>query len=293
MFTTDSPKALSKRFRRATRLKLLSFKALAERKLTDTEFFEFRCNVCGNITQSPLSAVKHREMLSCYSCGSNKRFRSVIAALSSEFYGKVIPLPDFEKSKEITGFGLSDADVYARGLSNAFSYTNTYYHQEPRLDITSIPKDFESTADFFISSDVFEHLLPPASIGFDNVYRILKTDGVFIFSVPYKNSGATIEHYPELFEHKIVSENGKHILINKTRQGELQRFEDLRFHGGPGSTLEMRLYSIDSILSDIEKAGFTEARIWKDSIPEFGILQEADGSSFVISMRKRESAHLV
>lgn len=291
MFIVDSPITSLKRFRNASKLRLLWLKALAERKFTDNEFYKFHCNICGNHAISPLSEVKHRENLSCFSCGSNKRFRSIIATLSIELYGEIFPLPEFPKSKEIVGIGLSDAEVYARGLIDVFSYKNTCYHKEPMLDITLIQKDLEGTADFIIASDVFEHISPPANIAFDNVFRILKNQGIFIFSVPYVNTGCTREHYPELFDYEIVTENGKSVLINRTQQGKVQQFENLKFHGGSGATLEMRVYSIYSLIRDIEKARFTEIKIHEKSIPEFGILNEVNGSSFIISMRKRLASH--
>lgn len=284
--TGDFPIDYLKRLRRATTLRALSLKAHAIRKFTDTEFYEFRCNICGNCTSSPLLAVKNREIPSCFSCGSNKRFRSIVAALSTEIYGEIIPLKNFVRSKEIRGVGFSDADVYARGLSSVFSYENTYYHREPRLDITQIPSEMADTANFVIASDVFEHIPPPADIGFQNIFRMLKAEGVFIFSVPYNTAGATREHFPELFEYKIVTKKRKRVLINRTREGRIEHFDDLTFHGGPGSTLEMRVYSRDSLICDIRKAGFTEIKVWEHSIPEMGILNAINDSSFVFSMRK-------
>jgi SAM-dependent methyltransferase len=287
MLIIDSPIACLKRFRRAIRLRLLCLKAMAQRKLTDIEFFEFHCNICGHYAVAPLSAVSHREIPSCFSCGSSKRLRSIIAALSTELYGKIIPLSNFVNSKEIIGVGLSDAAVYAPRVGTVFTYKNTYYHKEPRLDITSLPKDMENSADFVIASDVFEHIPPPADIAFRNLFQMLKDKGICIFSVPFNNTGATVEYYPELFEYEIVKEKGKCILVNRTRQGTLQRFENPKFHGGPGATLEMRMYSRNSLIRDIEKARFTDIKIYEDSIPEFGILNDRSDSSFVISMRKR------
>lgn len=59
------------------------------------------------------------------------------------------------------------------------------------------------------------------------------------------------EHFPELFEYKIVTKKGNKVLINKTRQGKEQIFENLRFHSGPGETLEMRVFSRSSLLENI------------------------------------------
>lgn len=275
-----------KNFLRAIRNKKLWLRSLISRKLSNSEFYRFRCNICGKVSISPLSEVKDRESPSCYHCGSNKRYRSIIAALSKEVFGEIIPAADFKELKSIIGIGMSDSYIYAKPLSKKFSFKNTYYHKEPTLDIMSISKEMYNKADFIISSDVFEHVLPPVDRAFDNLFKILKKGGVCIFSVPYNNQGVTKEHFPELFEYKIVTKSGSKVLINKTREGVVQSFENLHFHGGPGATLEMRVFSKSSLLDNIEKAGFTEIELHDNSIPEYGILIEGDASSLIISMRK-------
>jgi SAM-dependent methyltransferase len=206
--------------------------------------------------------------------------------LSQELYGEIIPLVEFRKNKNYVGIGLSDTEIYARPLSLIFSYVNTYYHKDPKLDITSVPSKFINSADFVIASDVFEHIPPPIEKAFCNLYNVVKNGGVVIFSVPYINHGTTIEHFPEIFDYHITTEGGKKLLINKTRDGKIQRYENLRFHGGAGATLEMRIFSKPSLIKHIESAGFTDITVYDMSTPEFGILANEEGSSFVMSMRK-------
>lgn len=265
---------------------ILRIRFFITRKLSSEKYLRFSCNICGKESVSPLSVIKHREAQSCYHCGSNRRFRTIIAALSNELLGEIIPLPDFKESKQIFGIGLSDSDIYANPLSRIFSYENMYYHKNPRLDITTISKYFHNTADFIIASDVFEHIPPPIDIAFVNLHKILKNGGVCVFSVPYKNQGTTEEHFGELFDYKIITKKGKKVLINKTLQGDVQNFEKLRFHGGPGATLEMRLFSKPSLIKNIKKAGFTNIKLYNYAIPEFGILLDKNTPSLVISMRK-------
>lgn len=275
-----------KSFLRRTWNRKLWLRFQIDRKLFNREFYRFRCNICGNVSSSPLSVVKDRELPSCYFCGSNRRFRSIVAVLSNELVGKIISLPDFKESKHIIGIGLSDSGIYSKALSRIFSYKNTYYHKEPRLDITSIRKEMLDKADFVISSDVFEHVSPPIDRAFDNLFKILKKGGVCIFSVPYKNEGITEEYFLEIFEYTIKRKKGKKVLINKTRQGNEQVFENLRFHGGPGAALEMREFSKSSLLYNIEKAGFINIKLHDNSIPEFGVLIEEVAPSLIISMHK-------
>ncbi|MGH9903496.1 MAG: hypothetical protein ACRD68_16940, partial [Pyrinomonadaceae bacterium] len=78
--------------------------------------------------------------------------------LSTELFGESLALTDFPERRDISGIGMSDWDGYAAPLALKLGYQNTYYHQEPKLDITSIEPALESTLDFIISSDVFEHV---------------------------------------------------------------------------------------------------------------------------------------
>ena len=206
--------------------------------------------------------------------------------MSEQLFGKIDILPNFKESKDIVGIGMSDAEVYARPLSDKFSYTNTYYHKEPKLDVTAVGEHMHGTADFIITTDVFEHVPPPVGLAFSNLYKILKVGGVCIFSVPYQMEGETIEHFPELFQYRLEGDKGGTRLVNVTRDGREQLFDNLRFHGGGGATVEMRVFSKSSLLEEIRKAGFNEVKLYDTSIPEYGILVEDPTPSLVISMRK-------
>jgi len=249
-------------------------------------FHTFCCNICGKSSSAPLSKVQARESPSCCHCGSNRRLRSIIAALSQELFGEVRAIRDFRESKHIAGIGLSDSPIYATPLSRKLNYRNTYYHREPKLDITAIGEEMHDTAEFLISSDVFEHICPPVDIAFSNMCRILRRGGVCVFSVPYRKTGATVEYFPELFEYKIARRNGRQVLVNVTLDGREQVFENLVFHGGRGATLEMRQLSEPSLLDSIARAGFHEIKMHGDSIPEHGILLEKDAASLILTMRK-------
>jgi SAM-dependent methyltransferase len=212
-----------------------------------------------------------RESRSCTACGSTLRWRSVIHALSVELFGESLALPDFPLRKNIAGIGMTDWDGYAFPLAEKFNYQNTYYHQEPKLDITSIPAEMEHTLDFIITSDVFEHVPPPILIAFENLRRLLKPGGFVVFTVPYDKAPATREHFPELHEWKIVEQDGVQRLHNRTRDGRAQTFDQLVFHGGLGSTLEMRTFSEAGIIAECEKAGLGNIKFYGESIPACGI----------------------
>jgi len=257
------------------------------RLLSHQDFLKYQCNICGKVSSSPLSIIKGRETASCPYCGSTLRFRSIINALSLELFRESLILPAFPQSTRLVGIGMSDSDVYARSLSEKLKYTNTYYHKEPKLNIASINPEMKNHADFIISSDVFEHIPPPVEIAFKNLYDLLKNPGVCIFSVPYKIHGTTEEYFPNLSVYKIVKENGLSKLVNETREGNIEVFDDLRFHGGAGNTLEMRTFSRSSLLEAIAAAGFVNIKIHEENIPEYGIIW-GDSPSVTISMSKVE-----
>ena len=110
---------------------------------------------------------------------------------------RILAIPDFPNRPDLVGLGLSDWEGYAMGLAKKFAYTNSYFHQDPYLDITSIDPSHVGRYDFIISSDVFEHISPPISKAFENARGLLKPNGVMIFTVT-NIGGETKEHFPEL-----------------------------------------------------------------------------------------------
>lgn len=199
------------------------------------------------------------------------RQRSLINALSTELFGESLAIPDFPVRPDLLGIGLTDWAGFAVGLAQRLSYTNTYYHQEPFLDITSVDSSQFGRYDFILASDVFEHIGPPVSIAFQNARRLLKPRGVMIFTVPYV-TGETREHFPELNVFSLEKRESEWILCNQTVDGRIQEFSDLTFHGGPGSVLEMRVFGYAGLLRCIRTAGFETVQIYEAERPENGIL---------------------
>ena len=227
----------------------------------------FRCNICGEHCQTALDQLD-REAGSCKACRSCSRMRAVISILSTELFGKSLLLEDFPARPDIRGVGMTDWVGYAKTLAEKFSYQNTYYDQEPRLDISAmqIPMHLLGN-DFIISSEVFEHVVPPVSRAFENVAKMLKPAGLFILTVPYTNGKETIEHFPDLYDFTIVKDHESFVLKNKTKDGTIQEFRNLVFHGGPGSTLEMRAFSENAIVQHLKNAGFHAIKIHRE--PDF------------------------
>lgn len=230
----------------------------------------FRCNLCGGANALPLRRLT-REDPSCSRCGSNVRFRSMIHLVTLEVLGRSVALPELPARMDVAGIGLSDAPAYAGPLATRFSYCNTFYHTQPRLDIANIGDEHLGRYDFVIASDVFEHVVPPVAQAFVNARRMLKPGGKFIFSVPFNFENDTLEHFPELHDWSVDERDGRWTLANRTRDGREQRFDDLVFHGGPGSTLEMRLFSRAALEREFAAAGFARMRVADESWLPFGI----------------------
>ena len=217
----------------------------------------FICNICGDRCLVAREQLQ-RETVSCTSCGSTARTRAIIRALSLELFDQNLILPDFPVRRETSGLGMSDWEGYAVKLAEKFRYTNTYFHKEPRLDISSpqIPESLVQSNDFIISSEVFEHVVPPVERAFENTFKMLKPGGIFVLTVPYGPWKETIEHFPELYDFTLIKDDVNYRLENTTRSGEAQEFHDLVFHGGHGATLEMRVFGEEALLRHLAKTGF-------------------------------------
>lgn len=240
----------------------------------DQNLITFVCNVCGETNfDVPLSLVGEREGNSCSACGSSLRVRSVIHALTSELLGQSLPLTEIDECKSFRGLGMSDWDGYAAPLANIFDYQNSFYHQEPRLDITDVPEAEHGQYDFLISSDVMEHVPKRVEEAFSNMARMLKPGGCLILTVPYKPEGEHEEFFPDLHDYRLITTDGKTFLYNRTAEGVEQIYGDLVFHGGEGFTLFMRLFSEASLLALLEKSGFNGGiRIYREDEPRYGVI---------------------
>ena len=241
------------------------------------DILKFRCNICGSRCRAAITALG-RETPSCAGCGSTVRMRAIIHVLSTELFGRSLAIAEFPVMPGIKGAGMSDWDGYAARLGKKLGYRNTFYHCEPKLDITSIDQAMEGTLDFLISSDVFEHVNPPVTRAFANARRLLSHDGVLIFTVPYRKNGPTVEHFPGLHDYRIRKEAGEYILKNRRATGEEESFRNLVFHGGPGATLELRVFSEPAIMEELERAGFCYVKIYDEPCHEFGIVWEHNWS---------------
>jgi hypothetical protein len=104
-------------------------------------------------------------------------------------------------------------------------------------------------------------------------------------TTPYTLDGKTAEHFPELHEYTLAAPGGKTVLVNRRRDGSIETFENLVFHGGHGSTLEVRLFTEDSLRTALLEAGFSGVHFAAENWPEFGV-EHTETWSLPIAARK-------
>jgi len=237
----------------------------------DGDKVRFVCNICGHPGTFPYGNL-NRETSSCGYCLSTPRFRSIIHALSVELFGQSLPIQEFPLRPDIEGIGFSDSSEYPRHLPTKLGYRNTWFHKEPRLDITSPSAREFGQFDFVLCSEVMEHIQQPVAPAFRNLFHLLKPGGVLIFSVPTFDE-PTIEHFPRLHDYRIIEYQGVRHLENTTVHGVRERFDNLVFHGGPGAALEMRLFGREDVEQHLRDAGLTSLRYFTEPVPQFGIVR--------------------
>ena len=81
---------------------------------------------------------------------------------------------------------------------------------------------------------------------------------------------------------EVVRQSGLYVLRNIDSDGVITEFGNLKFHGGPGSTLEMREFALPDLIDELSTAGFVDVKVHAEDEPEFGIINERK-DSLVIS----------
>ena len=128
---------------------------------------------------------------------------------------------------------------------------------------------------------------PPVYKAFTGAYATLNDGGVLILTTPFMNKlDCTIEHFPELFEYEQVERMpGEFELVNTTSDGRRQVFRDLKFHGGVGQMLEMRIFSRSDLLGHLHSAGFTGVNVRYEDYPKHGIIWRYPWSTPIVARK--------
>lgn len=230
---------------------------------------KFRCNLCGAANVFNPDG-DWREAPSCSTCGSSVRVRQLVHCLTTKLFGSARSLPGL-KASQIRGIGLSDPDILASRLAASFNYTNTFYHTDPRLDICDPGPEWISTNDFVISSDVFEHVPSPVQRAFDGAFAVLRPGGLMLLTVPFDERTGTTEHFPNVRDFKLLNFDADWLLVGRTDAGGYELHDDLTFHGGPGTTVEMRFFSRQAVIDHLSAAGFVDISVFDRTVPAYGI----------------------
>ncbi len=229
------------------------------------------CSLCAHQYELDTSKIL-REGKLCTGCGSSGRAQAIAYCLSKYVFGSDGPLSKVKKDNNIHVVGLSDGPTYSAVLAKKCSYLNTYYHTEPFLDITEPQEEHLGRYDALISADVFEHVLAHPCHAFRGANKVLKKGGHFILTVPFINKGPHKEHYPGLVNYTSKQlESGSWIADLEYGGGYMVREENPCFHGGPGKTLEVRLFNRQRIEEELFWAGFRNVEVHTKNLPERGI----------------------
>ena len=94
---------------------------------------------------------------------------------------------------------------------------------------------------------------------------------MFIFTAPFTLEGDTLEHFPDLHEWRIEQHDRRWRLLNTTLDGRRQTFDDPVFHGGRGTTLEMRVFTLAALRRAFATAGFARIRVADEHCEASGI----------------------
>jgi SAM-dependent methyltransferase len=231
----------------------------------------FNCNICGK-HNSLQGKVRHRELYFCDDCGSCARFRGVVLAVQRFVLAdEAKPLKAQKTRMSVRAIGMSDSLSYAPHLERLFSYTNTYYHMEPFVDVTNKENcDHYRDLDFIICSEVLEHVRTPVVNCLQNMHSMLKSGGKLILTTPYLSGYETVEHYPHLHDYKIFEHSGRYIVSNIRKDGLHEFHQSPSFHGGPGEVLEMRVFGEGDLMAMIRQAGFSRIDDLEPTSPGVG-----------------------
>lgn len=228
------------------------------------------CPLCATPYTYPADAST-RGLALCPGCNATGRSAAIVHYVCRAIYDDDTPLLKQPKRKSARVIGLSDSEVYAKPFGKYFNYTNTWYHKRPKLDIRDPAPEYRNCADVVINSEVFEHVIGDTQSAFDGALKLLKPGGTMVFSVPFTYKQGS-EHYPGLTDYTPRQrEDGTWAADLVFDDGRRETDAAPKFHGGPGLTLELRLFSHQRIVDELTAAGFTDIQVHTENLPQFGI----------------------
>jgi len=199
---------------------------------------EIRCLLC---TEGFCSEISNTEDNYCESCGATWRACAVIrGVLAGLGYPEGIDINEISTDLSRTGLGIGDDWKLARMLSQKFAYTNSFLQRFPIVDLLDPPNSCIEYFEFITCSDVLEHTAPPRKKPIAGLFQMLKPGGFAVISVPTKKDVVFHEYYPDLVGWCVV-DGAVHW---NDLHGNSFVDENPEFHGGEGSTLVFRQWSL-------------------------------------------------
>ena len=241
---------------------------------------KWKCNLCYEINFSHILEL-HREAGNCKSCNSSVRQREIVQALEM--------VSRFQyKTRKLSVIGMSDPKPLADYLStfDSIDYTNTFFDEEPRLDLLNLNPLQVGGSDVVICSDVLEHVPYPPLASVENLHKLLKPQGKLILTVPWFKNIEYVEHYPWLVSYRVerVNQNGM-VVTGLDKAGLEVVIPNPVFHGGPGATLEMRLFTLVELRRLLKVAGFNRIQVLKRDALQFGIRRDGGNIGTIIASK--------
>jgi SAM-dependent methyltransferase len=229
-------------------------------------FKNFRCNVCGMhgrpLFDFPdlLLRKEHcigflRETLQCKSCGATMRHRMLADSLLKLIINrsrKELECIEDIAPEDLDGLRVLDTDAFSpisSRLSRFSTYVVSCFKPEYPFDV-EIEKNLfnvnlenlgfsDGSFDIVLSSDVMEHVRH-ADIAHNEISRILKVGGYYLFTVPYD------------------AERDSHWVLVDTSGQEDRHLVPPHYHGDPisGGILAYRVFG-NQIFEDLSKIGLS------------------------------------
>jgi len=155
------------------------------------------CAICG--VRADFARGDHRstrESFPCPNCRATLRYRDQAALIVDEFgRGQHLSIQQMARSGILDSVDIFEAALhgpFVRTMSHLPRYKRSYYWDDgkpgdvrdgvPFGDLTSLEFD-DNSFDLVLSSDVMEHVVEPYA-AFEEIARVLKPGGVYIFSIP-------------------------------------------------------------------------------------------------------------
>jgi SAM-dependent methyltransferase len=184
--------------REGLRYRLLAWKHQANRGY---------CPTCESRTWFVEEQPWKRDYYRCVICGSIPRYRLLVHVLNEYFKGW-----EDQRIHECSPGGAASRLIRTkcRNYSSSHYFEDVprgEYRGEHRSEDLSDLTFSDASLDLFITQDVFEHVIDPAS-AFKEICRVLKPGGAHVFTVPW---------YPQLKENRVRArvENGRIIHVEE------------------------------------------------------------------------------